>query len=92
MKIALKKFGATLVSRPDGREAFLAFQPSLREISDQEKVEVDFSGVVVLTPAWAGEFLTPLLDQYRGRVTLLNTENPSVKATLEMLEEVKENL
>ena len=92
MHITLKKFGTTLVSRPDGKEAFLAFQPSLRKMSDQEKIEVDFDGVVVLTPSWADEFLTPLLDQYPGRVTLHNTENSSVKATLEILEEAKKSL
>lgn len=89
MKISLKKFGAILVSRPAGKESFLALQPILREIADQEKIEIDFEGVVVLTPSWADEFITPLTEQYKERIMLSNTENPSVQATLQTLEKAK---
>ncbi len=85
MIIALKKFGITLVSRPSGKEAWLAFQPVLNEISGDEKVIVDFDGVVVLTPSWADEFLTPLHKQFNDRVKLHNVDNPSVAATLAIL-------
>lgn len=85
MIIQIKKFGITLVSRPSGKEAWLAFQPVLNQIPEKEKIVVDFEGVVVLTPSWADEFITPLQNVFGGRVTLRNTENPSVKATLEIL-------
>lgn len=85
MKIYLKKFGTTLISRPAGKEAFLSLQPSIKELDPEEKIEIDFEGVSVLTPSWADEFVTPIKDNYKGRVELLNTENPSVKATLETL-------
>lgn len=85
MIINLKKFGITLVSRPSGKEAWLAFQPVLREVTQNEKIMVDFDGVVVLTPSWADEFLTPLRKNYKGKVKLINIDNPSVKATLEIL-------
>ena len=89
MKIRLSKFGSTLVSRPAGKEAFLALQPLLKEAGPAEKLKVDFDGVAVLAPSWADEFLTPLFRQYPGRVDLGNTMNPSVKATLETLEKAK---
>lgn len=85
MKIYLKKFGTTLISRPAGKEAFLSLQPSIKELDSEEKIEIDFAGVSVLTPSWADEFVTPIKDHCKGRVELLNTENPSVKATLETL-------
>ncbi len=85
MIIQLKKFGITLVSRPSGKEAWLAFQPSLNEISGEEEIIVDFDGVVVLTPSWADEFLTPLRKRFSDRVKLHNTDNPSVSATLAIL-------
>jgi hypothetical protein len=88
MLIQLKKFGTTLTSRPAGKEAFAAFQPSLREIQAGEKVDIDFEGVIVLGPSWADEFLTPIMEEYKGRLSLLNTENPSVQATLELLNEI----
>jgi hypothetical protein len=75
----------TLVSRPSGKEAWLAFQPSLNEISGNERIVVDFDGVVVLTPSWADEFLTPLRKQFNNRVKLHNLDNPSVTATLAIL-------
>ena len=89
MLIALKKFGTTLLSRQAGKEAFLAFQPYLKTMIENEAIEIDFEGVAVLSPSWADEFITPLFGQYHERVTLLNTQNPSVLATLQTLEKAK---
>lgn len=86
MIIDLKKFGTTLVSRPSGKEAWLAFQPVLNEIPPMEKIIVDFDGVVVLTPSWADEFLTPLRANFKEKVELMNINNPSVKATLAIID------
>ena len=89
MIINLNKFGTTLVSRPAGKEAYLAFQPTLRECKDNEAIEVDFGGVEVLTPSWADEFLTPLFNSFKNRVNLKNTTNPSVTESLKILDLVK---
>jgi len=86
MIIELKKFGTTLVSRPSGKEAWLAFQPVLNSILDNEKMLVDFADILVLTPSWADEFLTPLRMRFGEKVTLKNTDNASVKATLAILD------
>lgn len=86
MTIELKKFGTTLVSRPSGKEAWLAFQPVLKDVAENEEVIVDFSGVAVLTPSWADEFLTPLRSRFNRRVKLVNTDNASIKATLVILD------
>ena len=86
MIIELKKFGTTLVSRPSGKEAWLAFQPTLKDISTTEEVTVDFNDVSVLTPSWADEFLTPLRARFGDKVRLLNSDNASVKATLAILQ------
>lgn len=88
MTIFLKKFGTTLLGRQSGKEAFAAFLSSLEEIKDNEKVEVDFEGVITFTPSWGDEFLSPLLDRFKDRLVLKNTENFSVQATLRMLEKV----
>lgn len=88
MKITLKKFGTTLTSRQAGKEAFAAFGPSLQGVSGDESIEVDFEGVITFAPSWGDEFLTPLVEKYNGRVLLKNTGNPSVEATLSILEEV----
>ena len=86
MIIQLKKFGTTLVSRPSGKEAWLAFQPVLNEFSENEEIVVDFTDIAVLTPSWADEFLTPLRSRFHDRVKLMNTDNASVKATLAILD------
>ena len=86
MIIKLNKFGTTLVSRPSGREAWLAFQPSLINLPGDEEISVDFEGVIVLTPSWTDEFLTPLKEKFPNRVKLLHTDNPSVQKTLDILE------
>lgn len=85
MIIQLSKFGTTLISRPSGKEALLAFTPMLNQISDNEDIVINFVGVMVLTPSWADEFLTPLNKRFGERLKLQNTENPSVKATLSIL-------
>jgi len=86
MIIELKKFGNTLLSRQSGREAFAAFQPNLKEIDASEKIEVDFAGVLTFSPSWADEFLTPLIKAFGNRVVLRASDNPSVKATLDILQ------
>lgn len=87
MIIKLKKFGTTLISRQTGKEAFLAFQPALKDVKNGETVEIDFAGVLTFSPSWGDEFLTPLLERYGEKLMLKNTDNPSVKVTLEILQE-----
>ncbi len=86
MIIELQKFGNTLISRQAGKEAFAAFQPTLRGINPAENLEIDFEGVLTFSPSWADEFLTPLVNEFGERLILIATSNPSVKATLEILE------
>ena len=85
MIIKLNKFGTILVSRPAGKEAYLAFAPTLRAYKNNEAIEVDFEGVEVLTPSWADEFLTPLFNSHKNSVSLKNTNNPSVVESLKIL-------
>lgn len=90
MTIELKKFGTTLTSRQNGKEALSAFWPVLNEIPEREKVVIDFDGVNTFSPSWGDEFLTPLQEKYRQRLVLKKTVNPSVLATVEILEETNE--
>lgn len=86
MRLELKKFGAILTSRPAGRDAWLSAQAYLlRGKKTDEKIEVDFSGVEVLSPSWADEFISPLMSAYRGKVALLPSGNASVNASLEFI-------
>ena len=89
MKIDLKKFGNLLTSRQMGKEAYLAFKPNLQDVAKNEQIEIDFSGVDVFSPSWGDEFLTPLISEFGDRVSLSNTDNPSVKATLELLTDLE---
>ena len=88
MTIFLKKFGTTLNGRQFGKESFAAFEPSLKNIRNDEKIIVEFQGVVTFTPSWGDEFLGPLLNRFGERLILKNTENPSVQATLNLLEKI----
>lgn len=87
MRIELQKFGNILTSRPAGKDAWAsAVAYMLPDLKPGEGIEVDFTNVAVLSPSWADEFLTPLKKGYPGRVKLLSTDNPTVKATLEIIE------
>jgi len=88
MIIELKKFGTTLTSREEGREASAAFKPSLSGIRGNESVEVVFTGVNTFSPSWGDEFLAPLIKQFGDRLILVDTANLSVDATLNLLEKI----
>ncbi|MCF7820704.1 MAG: STAS-like domain-containing protein [Candidatus Pacebacteria bacterium] len=88
MKIELKKFGTTLISRQTGKEAYSAFLPTLKSLPSKEELVIDFSGVNTFSPAWGDEFLTKIIKDYKNQVKLVNTKNLSVKNTLSFLEDI----
>lgn len=89
MLIELKKFGNLLSSRQLGKEALAALTPQLPK-TNAEKIMIDFSGVTTFSPSWGDEFLSPLQQKYQDNLSLKNTSNPSVKATIEILEETNQ--
>lgn len=86
--IQLKKFGNVLVSRPAGLEDFNAIRPQLNA---DEPTQIDFSGILTVTPSWLDEFLTQLTDFNKGNVVLLPTKNASVMAVLPILAEARQD-
>jgi len=86
MKIELKKFGDMLISRPSGREAFLAMSAYLiKDLDKNTEIEINFDGVKVLAPSWADEVITKLAEQFKN-IKLLNINNASIKVTLKTLQ------
>ncbi len=84
MKIEIKKFGTHLISRPEGRDAALVIRNQFLRTIQQEGIELDFSGVKVLTPSWIDEVLQEIYKSHeKTRVIFLNTQNSSVQASLE---------
>jgi len=85
MKIEIKKFGEILTSRPAGREAALATKAYIR-LKPDEKIELDFTGVLSMGPSWLDEFLSLLQEEYGSeRVICLPSDNPSVNQSLEVI-------
>lgn len=85
MRIEMKKFGEMLMSRPAGREAYLAMSAYITKgVDKSEPIEIDFEGVKVITPSFADEVVTKLVQEFND-VTLVNTENPTVQAILSTL-------
>lgn len=86
MTIELKKFGNMLISRPAGKEALLVARAYTLPRDKQEILSFDFSGVDVLAPSWADEFITPLAEEIgKEKISFQHAENPSVQATLRTL-------
>ena len=83
MKIELQKFGRVLTSRPGGKEAFAAIRPTLDKTATG--VQIDFTGVISLSPSWADEFFRGLEEVYGPNLEYLPSTNPSVIATLQIL-------
>ena len=86
MKIQLSKFGRVLVSRPAGKEAFGVMKAYFRPLDKLERIELDFTGVQVMTPSWLEEVLTGLREKFGDRVRCLPSDNASVIASLKTLE------
>jgi len=85
MRIELKKFGEILVSRPSGKDAYLGASAYItKNVGKSEPIEIDFAGVKVMTPSWADEIITPLMNDFEN-VKLTNTDNPTVRSTLKIL-------
>ncbi|MCX6794664.1 MAG: DUF4325 domain-containing protein [Candidatus Falkowbacteria bacterium] len=89
MTIELKKFGNLLTSRQFGKEALSAISLQLPK-DNSEEVIIDFSDVSTFSPSWGDEFLSPLQKKYQNNLILKNTDNPSAKATIEILEETNQ--
>ncbi|MBA3047506.1 STAS-like domain-containing protein [Patescibacteria group bacterium] len=87
MQIKLVKFGEVLISRPAGREAFLAMSAYLTKgLKKDEKITIDFKGVKVLAPSWADEVITKLAKEFKS-IKLINAKNETVQQTLKTLRE-----
>jgi len=83
MEIKVSNFGDILMSRPAGREAFLKAKAYVfKEIKTGEIIVLDFNNIKVLAPSWADEFISGIQKDYGNEVQCINTENPSVKASL----------
>lgn len=86
MILSMHKFGQKLGFSSSGREAWLAIQPRLRESAPEEEITLDFADVLLLTPSFADEFVTPLMNEYPNPIALEHTnENITVRKTLEFL-------
>lgn len=84
MKLPVVTLGDILISRPAGKEAFLGAQAYIfKALNASEKIILDFADVKVLAPSWADEFITGIKKNYKNAIEYENTENPSVKASLE---------
>lgn len=90
MTIDIKKFGAILTSRQLGKEAFAAFLPNFESIPEEEKIHINFDEVDVFSPSWGDEFLTVLYKKFGNRLVLKKSDNGSVKASIEILEEAND--
>jgi len=82
MVVNLSNFGDILMSRPAGREAFLMAKAYIFKEIDKDEIVLDFNDVKVLAPSWADEFITGIKSEYSNTIQYINTENPSVKASL----------
>ena len=83
MTIPIVNFGDILMSRPAGREAFLLAKAYVfKDIKKDDEVILDFDKIRVLAPSWADEFISGLKKEFTQNILYINTENPSVEASL----------
>ena len=87
MTVNMINFGDILMSRPAGNEAFLMARAYVfKGIEETDDIILDFAGIKVLAPSWADSFITGIKSEYQNKIIFLNTDNPSVKASLKAVE------
>ena len=82
MLVKISNFGDVLMSRTAGREAFLMAKAYVFNQINNDDIILDFENVKVLAPSWADEFITGISSTYKNKIQFINTENPSVDASL----------
>jgi len=76
MKILVKNYGTILTSRPAGREAALVMKNNIL-LKKEEKIKLDFEGVLSVGPSWLDEVLTALRQEYgKDRILIYPSQNP----------------
>ena len=86
MTLSIEKFGEVLMSRPAGKDAFLLAKAYiLNNMQKDDEIILDFNDVKVLTPSWADEFISGIKSTYPNKLSVVNTSNESVKASLDIL-------
>lgn len=84
MIIQIKRFGDSLISRPEGRDAALVIRNQFLSKTNDHELILDFEGVKILTPSWLDEILQEIFKTYpKESVEYLNTTNASVRVSLE---------
>ena len=87
MKMLMKKFGDILISRPAGREAFLAASAySLPKGWETMDLELDFENVPVVAPSWLDEFLSGLCSKNKGTIVIKSHGNQSLIESCHVIE------
>ncbi len=85
MRVDVKKFGEILTSRPAGRDAGLSMKAYFRPKAN-ERIELDFAGVLSVGPSWLDEVLTILREEFgEKRVVCLPSDNVSVIESLKVI-------
>jgi len=87
MVVKISNFGDILMSRPAGREAFLMAKAYIFKDIKNNDIVLDFDEVKVLAPSWADEFISGIKTEYSNSIQYINTENPSVRASLKTITE-----
>lgn len=79
-------FGHILTSRPAGREAALVCVAYNPEFKTSTEADLDFEGVLVMTPSWLSEFIQTLKEKGISKINFLPSKNPSVTASIEFIQ------
>ncbi|MDR2434840.1 MAG: STAS-like domain-containing protein, partial [Treponema sp.] len=53
-----------------------------KNITSSEEIILDFDKIKVMTPSWLDEFITGIKSEFNNDLKYINTENPSVNASL----------
>ncbi|MFH1192100.1 MAG: STAS-like domain-containing protein [bacterium] len=83
-----QKFGKFLIDRESGKNVYEILKRKIESLEQGEKINMDFSEVVILNPSFCDEVFGNLVNEYPAEVLIKNA-NHAHKVAFETVEETR---
>lgn len=88
-KIFMNKFGKFLSNRDEGRNAYPIIRQAIEQMADDEKIFVEFEGVLALNPSFCDELFGSLHEEFPDKIIISKNIGTAFKAAFDTVEETR---
>lgn len=84
-----QKFGKFLIDRDSGRDVYEILKREIKELKGDEKLFLDFSGVVILNPSFCDEVFGQIEQDFPEKMIVDKNANHALMVAFETVEETR---